>query len=342
VTYADITLSSRHTGALAGLVPGLLLVTVVTGSAYGLRSLPFLTSLSPMIIAIFLGMMVANVVGIQKSAEPGIALAGKKLLRLAVALLGLQLTVSQMSAIGLSGIAMAVAVVVSTLLVTVWMGRMLGVERKLTLLLAAGTAICGASAIAGANAVTRARDEDVAYAVACITLFGTIAMFLFPFLSALVGNDPDSYGLWVGLTVQEVAQVVGAGFQGGDVAGEIAVVSKFARIMLLAPVVIGLALFVMRSKDASEPQPALRQAVPIFILGFLALVVVNSVGILPDQIRDPVVAATPVLLTAAMAALGLGTSFDKLRQHGVRPLLLACLASIYVAVFGLLLVKLAA
>lgn len=333
--------SSSKPGALAGFIPGIVLVAVITASAYGLRNLPFVSSLSPMITAIFLGMVFGNLVGFSTSAEAGISIAGKKLLRLAVALLGLQLTFAQLASIGINGLMLAAVIVVSTLLFTVWMGRLLGVDRKLSLLLAAGTAICGASAIAGANAVTRARDEDVSYAVACVTVFGTIAMFLYPFLNILLGNDPQSYGLWVGLTIHEVAQVVGAGFQGGEAAGQVAIVSKLARVMMLAPIVIALALHVARSEHSAAGRPALTQVVPFFIVGFVSLVVLNSWGLVPEQLRGSIIAMTPVLLTAAMAALGLGTSFTKLKQRGLLPLLLSFIASLYIATAGLLLVNLA-
>jgi uncharacterized integral membrane protein (TIGR00698 family) len=332
--------SSSKPRALAGCIPGIVLVAVITASAYGLRNLPFVSSLSPMITAIFLGMVFANIVGFSSSAEAGISIAGKKLLRLAVAMLGLQLTFAQLASIGITGLVFAAGIVVSTLIFTVWAGRLLGVDRKLSLLLAAGTAICGASAIAGANAVTRARDEDVSYAVACITLFGTIAMFLYPFLNILLGNDPQSYGLWVGLTVHEVAQVVGAGFQGGEAAGQVAIVSKLARVMMLAPVVIALALYGARSDPSLAGRPPMTQVVPFFIVGFVSLLILNSFGFVPEQVRAPIVAVTPVFLTAAMAALGLGTNLTKLKQRGLRPLLLSFLASLYIATAGLLLANL--
>lgn len=334
-------ISHSASGSVVNCIPGIVLVTVITASAYGLRNLPFVSSLSPMITAIFLGMVFANIVGISSSADAGISIAGKKLLRLAVALLGLQLTFGQLFEIGIVGLAFAAMIVTSTLLFTVWMGRLLGVDRKLSLLLAAGTAICGASAIAGTNAVTRAKDEDVSYAVACITVFGTIAMFLYPFLNTLFGHASYTYGLWIGLTVHEVAQVVGAGFQGGEDAGQVAVVSKLARVMMLAPVVIGLALTAANAECESTGRPTLTQIVPFFIVAFILLVVLNSFGFMPERARIPLVTATPVLLTAAMAALGLGTNFTELKQHGFRPLLLSFLATLYIASVGLLLVNLA-
>lgn len=294
-----------------------------------------------MISAIFVGMLFANMVGFPAAANDGIAIAGKRLLRLAVAMLGLQLTFTQLAAIGIEGLAFATVALLSTFFFTVWAGRLLGVDRRLTLLLAAGTSVCGASAIAGANAVTRADDADVSYAVACITLFGTIAMFFYPFLLAAFDIGPQAYGLWIGLSIHEVAQVVGAGFQGGEMAGQTAVVAKLARVMMLAPLVIGLAIFVARPVDDHPTRRPGVQLLPFFILGFLLLTILNSTGLLPEQIRTPIVSATPVLLTAAMGALGLGTSFTKLKQRGFRPLLLSAIASLFIAAAALLLVTLA-
>ena len=341
VTHSSVVVAPPKANAVASLAPGLVLVAVITASAYGLRQLPFFSSLSPMISAIFVGMLFANTVGFSNTANAGIAIAGKRLLRLAVSLLGLQLTFGQLAGIGIRGVAFAAVALLLTFFFTLWAGRMLGVDRRLSLLLAAGTSVCGASAIAGANAVTRADDADVSYAVACITLFGTIAMFLYPLMQAMLDLGPQAYGLWIGLSVHEVAQVVGAGFQGGEVAGQTAIVAKLARVMMLAPLVIGLAVFVARPASDRSGRGAGVQIVPVFIIGFLALAMLNSSGLVPDQVRMPIVSATPVLLTAAMGALGLGTNFTRLRQRGFRPLVLSAIASLFIAVVGLLLVGMA-
>lgn len=313
---------------------------MITASAYGLRHLPFFSALSPMISAIFVGMLFANTVGFSTEANAGVGMAGKRLLRLAVALLGLQLTFGQLASIGVTGLAFAATTLALTFFFTVWMGRILGIDRKLTLLLAAGTSVCGASAIAGANAVAKADDEDVAYAVACITLFGTIAMFLYPFLQVVLGLDPHNYGLWIGLSVHEVAQVVGAGFQGGEIAGQTAVVAKLARVMMLAPLVVGIAVLAASPADDPSRRRTGMQVFPTFIVGFLLLTMLNSSGLVPEQVRAPILSFTPVLLTAAMGALGLGTNFSKLRQRGFRPLFLSGLATLFIAAVGLGLVSL--
>lgn len=331
---------SPDRGSLARYIPGLVLVSVVTAAAYGLRHVPFMSQLSPMILAIFVGMLFANVVGNSSSALAGISLSGKRLLRLAVALLGFQISFAQLAEIGVRGVSLAALALGSTFLFTIWAGRMLGVDRNLARLLAAGTSVCGASAIAAANAVTGADDEDVSYAVACITLFGTVAMFLFPFIQ-LVALLPDHvYGLWIGMSVHEVAQVVGAGFQGGAEAGQIAVITKLSRIMMLAPLIVGLSFVLSRSSNRAAGAKGRMPLVPFFVVGFILLATINSLGIVPEVIRAPVVVATPVLLTAAMAALGLGTSVSKLRRHGLPPLLLACLASVFIAVTSFTMVTL--
>jgi uncharacterized integral membrane protein (TIGR00698 family) len=163
-------------------------------------------------------------------------------------------------------------------------------------------------------------------------------MFLFPFVALVVGISDRTYGLWIGLSVHEVAQVVGAGFQGGSEAGEVAVVTKLARVMMLAPLIIGLSCFLSRPKQQISVNGRRAPLVPFFVVGFLGLAVVNSFGIIPDAIRAPIIAATPVLLTAAMAALGLGTSVSKLRAHGLPPLLLAGTASVFIAGISYLMV----
>lgn len=335
MSHPSIVFAPRKGSAVAGYVPGLVLVAVITASAYGLRHLPFFSALSPMISAIFVGMLFANTVGFSTEANAGVGIAGKKLLRLAVALLGLQLTFGQLASIGITGLAFAAAALALTFFFALWMGRILGIDRKLTLLLAAGTSVCGASAIAGANAVAKADGEDVSYAVACITLSGTVAMFLYPFLQSILGLGAHAYGLWIGLSVHEVAQVVGAGFQGGEVAGQTAVVAKLARVMMLAPLVVGIAVLAAGpAHDRSRHRNGM-QVLPTFILGFLLLAMLNSSGLLPEQLRAPIVAFTPVLLTAAMGALGLGTNFSKLRQRGLRPLVLSGLATLFIAAVGL-------
>ncbi len=178
--------------------------------------------------------------------------------------------------------AVIAATLAATFVVTTLLGRLLGVEAKLTQLIAAGTSICGASAVIATNSVTEGSDEDVAYAVACVTVFGSLSMFLYPVLPALLHLDPHRYGLWAGASIHEIAQVVAATFQNGREAGDFGTIAKLSRVALLAPMVILLGLVAARRRPQGA-RPAGGIPVPWFVLGFLALIGVNSVGLVSGR-----------------------------------------------------------
>lgn len=321
----------------ASLLPGIVLVGLVTAAAFSFRQFPGLGVFSPMILAIVAGIVFANLVGVPAHAKAGIAFSQRSLLRFAIVLLGFQLTAAQVLSIGPAGIGSVAGALVATFFFTMLAGRLLGVDRKLTELIAAGTSICGASAIVATNAVTRARDEDVAYAVAAITLFGTVAMLAFPLLAPALGLDQHGFGLWAGASIHEVAQVIGASFQHGTEAGEIGTVAKLTRVALLAPMVVALAMIARGRADAGAARPPM----PWFVLGFVGVVALNSVVGLPAEAKAGLGFATTVMLTMGLAAMGLQTDISAIRSRGLRPLLLALSAFVFIALFSLALVKLA-
>jgi uncharacterized integral membrane protein (TIGR00698 family) len=217
---------------------------------------------------------------------------------------------------------------------------MLGVDRGLTELIAAGTSICGASAIVATNTVTNASEEDVGYALASVTLFGTIAIFLYPLLKAVLGLDSHGYGLWAGSSIHEVAQVVAAAYQGGQEAGEFGAIVKLTRVMLLAPLVLGLGfLAARRARAAHVDGPHPKTPVPWFVFGFIGMMLLNSVITIPPDVRGPLTWVTTFLFTMALAAMGLEIDLRKLRAKGLRPLLLGALASLFIAGLALALVE---
>lgn len=320
-----------------GIWPGLVLVGVITGAGYSLREMPGLVIFSPMILAVIIGMLFANTVGVAANTKEGIRFSQKTLLRLAIVLLGFQLTVDQAASIGIAGFGIVAVTLAATFLFTMAVARLLGVERRLAQLIAAGTSICGASAIVAANTVTNARDEDVAYAVASITLFGTVAMLAYPLLGALAGLDQNAFGLWAGASIHEVAQVIGASFQYGPQAGEAGTVAKLTRVALLAPMVFAMGFAARRPKGGEAGG---RAPMPWFVLGFIAVVLWNSFVGIPDALRPHVAFITTLMLTMGLAAMGLNANVSEIRSRGLRPLLLALSAFVFIAGFSLVLVKL--
>jgi uncharacterized integral membrane protein (TIGR00698 family) len=319
-------------------LPGLLLASVVAVSAYAIRQLPGLATFSPLILAIVIGIAFHNLIGTPAVAKAGVTFSMRRLLRIAIILLGLQLTITQVIEVGGRGIGIIAAALVATFAFTVWMGRLLGVDRKLAQLIAAGTSICGASAVIATNTVTNAPDEDVAYAVACVTVFGSVAMFTYPLLPGRLHLDPHAFGLWSGASIHEIAQVVAAAFQDGQKSGEFGTIAKLSRVMLLAPVVITLGLMA-RGSNKSD-QSSARPPMPWFVLGFVALVGINSLITIPAEAKMWIVAVTTFLLTVALAAMGLETDIRKMLAKGIRPALLGALAFLFIASFSLGLIKL--
>ncbi|MDQ7250151.1 YeiH family protein [Dongia sedimenti] len=323
------------------LLPGLLLTAMLAALAWSLHGLPLLGVFSPMILAILLGMVFHNLIGTPVRARAGVAFALRRVLRLGIILLGLQLTAAQVAAVGAGGVAIIAAALIGTFFFTKAVGRWLGIDPKLAELIAAGTSICGASAVIATNTVTRGRDEDVAYAVACVTVFGSIAMFVYPLIGAALHLDAQGYGLWTGSSIHEIAQVVAAAFQLGDEAGQAGTIAKLTRVMMLAPMILALGWVSMRSRVAHEHKHSGALPLPWFILGFLALVGLNSVIEIDPPVRAAIVQFTGFLLAMALAAMGLGADFKKLVAAGPRPLLLGAVSSVFISGFSLALVVLA-
>ena len=320
------------TDRLREWAPGLLLGAAVAASAFGLRStgLPGVTDLSPLMLAILIGMAVRNLLGRPEAAKSGLGFALRAPLRLGIMLLGLQVTLGEILGIGWAGLALLAFALASTFLVTLWLGARMGVDPGLAQLLAAGTGICGASAIVATNTVTRASDESVAYALATVTLYGTIAMFAYPLIAASLPLSHAGYGLWTGASVHEVAQVVAAGFARGEETGEAATVAKLARVLMLAPLVLLLGAWVARQTKA-DARPRAKAPFPLFVFGFLAMVLLAGTGWVSGTAQHFAQWATQALLALALAAVGLETDVRKLIAQGWRPLALGGAATLWIS-----------
>jgi len=328
----------QHGPALASwrqLLPGLGLAGLLAALAMALGELAWLTShgFSALSLAIVLGMVVGNTLypRIAARSGPGVAFSKGQLLRLGVLLYGLRLTLQDLSQVGLSGLLIDAAVLCSTFSLAYLLGtRWLGLTRETSLLIGAGSSICGAAAVLAVEPVLRARSEQVTVAVSTVLVFGTLAILLYPVLHQLnqswawLPGGEHGFGIFVGATVHEVAQVVAVGRSLGPEAADAAVIAKMLRVMMLAPVLIALSAWMATRRQAEQPEGRgkTRLALPWFAFGFAALVLFNSLQCLPQGLRAALISLDGFLLTMAMAALGLSTHLAVIRQAGLKPLLL--------------------
>ncbi|MEO7054740.1 MAG: YeiH family protein [Rhizomicrobium sp.] len=335
------TASAAFAEAVIAALPGLTLTGGIALAAFALRQIPGIGMFSPMILATVIGMLFHNLAGTPAICRPGVVFSLKKILRLGIILLGFQLMLSQVAAVGAMGVGIILVTLAATFVFTKMLGRVMGVDPKLAELIGAGTSICGASAVIATNTVTEGKDSDVAYAVATVTVFGSLAMLLYPLLPGLLHLSPRDFGLWSGASIHEIAQVVAASFQDGETAGQFGTVAKLTRVMMLAPLVIGLGLIAARRMSAqSDAKSRKAPPMPWFVLGFIAVMLLNSVITVAPHEKAQIVTLTNFLLSMALAAMGLETDFAKLKQEGLKPLALAFCAWVFIASFSLALVKL--
>jgi uncharacterized integral membrane protein (TIGR00698 family) len=257
-------------------------------------------------------------------------------------LLGLQLSFSQVRELGAPGLALVIVVVAATFVGTQWLGKKMGLSPGLSLLVATGFSICGASAIAAMRPVSDADDDDMAYAIALVTICGTLAIFLLPAIGELIGFSGAQFGSWVGASVHDVAQTVATAASGNDDAQDAAIVVKLTRVMLLAPLVAAVS-FTRRQKlnrtsatDSKTQKAKLPPIVPLFVVGFIAAISINSSFNLPSEFLSNVKWLEKSLLACALVGLGAGVDARKLRRVGTRPLALGLISWILIATLSAL------
>lgn len=338
------------------LLPGLLVVAL--SAAVVLIVSRFVPTVSPLVLALLAGALVGSLVlGRARSARataavaavrPGVARAASTVLRTGVVLLGLQLSLPEVLGLGWRGLVVVTTTLAVTFAATLALGRVLRVPRTTALLVATGFSICGAAAISAMQGVVarpgrsaaqvREDDDAIAASLALVTVFGTLAIVVLPWLAGLLGLDDAQTGLWIGASVQEVAQVVTAAGSFSAAALATATVAKLARVALLAPVVAGAGVVAARRVDGRAGDRTGRprvSPVPWFVVGFLVAVVLRSTGVVPDVVLDMAVLVTTAAFTAAMFALGLGVDVPHLLRTGRRSLALGGLSALVVTTTAL-------
>ena len=323
-------------------IPGLGLVAVVAAVAFAIESVVKTNTpivLSPLVVAVVLGGLISNLGLIPDRCRSGLRFAARSLLRLGLVLLGLQLSFSQVRDLGAPGLLLVVFVVAITFVGTQWLGKKLGLSHGLSLLVATGFSICGASAIAAMRPVSDADDDDMAYAIALVTICGTLAIFLLPAFAEIIGFSGAQFGSWVGASVHDVAQTVATASTGNQEAQHAAIVVKLTRVMLLAPLVAGVS-FVRRRKfaksqmvdeNATANAAKLPPLVPLFVVGFLVAISLNSLFDIPKAVLSDAKWIEKSLLASALVGLGAGVDARKLRSIGSRPLVLGLISWLLIA-----------
>jgi uncharacterized integral membrane protein (TIGR00698 family) len=325
-------------GASRALAPGLLAVGAISALAFLLARVPALAALglSALTIAILVGATLGNLghrLFANPAAQPGLQFAQKTLLRLGVALYGLNLSLQQIVRVGPAAIAADLFVVVSTIAVGWWVGyRWLKMDRDTVILASAGSGICGAAAVIATESVLGAAPHKTSAAVGQVVLFGSLAMLVYPLLFGILDVARAPFGVFVGSTVHEVAQVVAIGKTIGGDAAENAVVVKMIRVMMLAPFLILLGRFVARATPTSARPPDAR--LPGFAIAFIVIAIVHPYLGLSEDLLAALRAFDIVLLAAAMAALGIDTTIAKLRIAGRDVLVLGAILFAYLIVGG--------
>ena len=304
-------------------------------------------------IAIVIGMATGNTVyrrapGLAMRCAAGVDYSRQTLLRTGVILYGFRLTLQDVGTFGISGVLIDAAVLMSTFAFATFAGtRWLGLDRRAAMLIATGSAICGAAAIMAAESVVRARAEQVTVAVATVVVFGTLSIFLYPALFQLnahwqfLAQGERTFGIYLGSTVHEVAQVVATARSIGPDAADTAIIAKMVRVMMLAPFLIGLSFWLCLERSGPAGHGSSRVqvrrapvAIPWFPLGFVAVVMVNSLHLMGSIVHQFTLTVDNFLLAMAMAALGLSTHIAAIRHAGTRPLLLALLTFFWLLVAG--------
>jgi uncharacterized integral membrane protein (TIGR00698 family) len=318
-------------GPIGRIGPGLLAAAVVATAAR-LAATVVPHEISEVTLAILIALVVGGRPAIHAARfQPGLRLASNRLLRLGIILIGARLSIQQVAAIGLPAVVIVVVTMAAALTLVLLLARIAAVDDRLAILLAVGAAVCGNTAVVATTPVIRARPRDTAYAVATVTLFGTIAVIVYPLIGHLTHLGDAAFGLWSGIAINDTSQVLGASRAYSPDANEIATVVKLIRNALMAPLLIGIAwTWVRRTGVAGDPRGGVRRAVPWFVLGFLALAALRSGGVIDAPLAASLDVVAGAVILVALSAVGLSVRLENLREVGPRPILVGLGAALLI------------
>ena len=345
-----ITTPNRIARLGTDLGPGVLCCLLIGALSY-LSNAFLLSRVSPLLWAFIYSILIANLVTLRSAFNSGINFCSTGLLRFAIVVFGLTISITTWTSLGLIGLLQVVLVVAFGLSFGVWIGRLMGLEETMAILIAVGTSICGASAIAATGPVVKAKNEEMGVAIACITLFGLIAMVAYPFIFLFTGlgdwlnHSQVAFGVWAGTGIHETAQVVAAATQVGKEAADMAVVTKSVRIFMIAPVILLATLLFTHTKNKSDTQ-TVRSGVPLFAVAFVVATLLNS-ALLSVPITNLLwssIAASFVkpgsafLLATAFAGVGFKVKYRAISIIGLKAFVVGLAVALATSIVAFLLV----
>lgn len=322
------------------VMKGILLTLALALAARLIAGLPFFSIMGQLVIAIMFGMLWRAFAGVNSGLMEGASFSSKTLLRLGIILLGFRLNLSDIYNAGATVFMIAFANLVFALLTVYGLSRLFKVEKRLGILTACGTAICGAAAVVAIAPVIKANEKETAVGAANVAVLGTIFTIVYTLLFSYLGVNALDYGVFAGGTLHEIAHVVAAADPAGQQASDLAIIVKLTRVALLVPVAILIGFIITRKENQSAGQKMTLSALPIpwFILGFLAVSAFNTTGIISEDAAAAIVSFAYLLIGMAMAGLGMGVDFKSFRQMGGKALSAGLVGSVLLSLFGYLLV----
>ncbi len=292
------------------------------------------------VIALFIGMIVNSFKKPSELTAPGIKFTSKKILKFAIILLGASLNISTVLTVGRYSLVVMLFTLATCFGLGALIGHALGLNWKTSSLINAGTGICGGSAIAAIAPVIEATDMDIAYGISATFLFDTIMVVVFPLLGKWMGLSDAAFGLWAGTAVNDTSSVVATGYAFSEAAGDFATMVKLTRTLSIIPAVlvfaaINLHLKKKEQKEGSGVKVSIKKIFPWFILGFLAMSLLTSIGLIPTALASVLKNVSKFLMVAALAAIGLNTDFKKLCKSGAKPMLHGFIVSLLVVLVAI-------
>lgn len=314
---------------LRGYAPGVLLcVTVAMAAQFLAKSY----QAPVMLFALLLGISF-NFLTETEACQKGIEFCSKKFLRIGVVLLAVRITLDDIMSLGYLPIIMVIVGVLTTIAFGVLLSRIFGMNRGFGILSGGSVAICGASAALAISSILPDNRENrrlTIFTVVSVTALSTIAMIAYPILSGLIGYSYVQSGIFLGGTIHDVAQVVGAGYSISDKVGDLATFVKLLRVAMLIPVIVLLSVYMMRKPGSHGSQAVrVRSIFPLFLLGFIAVLAINSMGHIPDNIRELMASTSSWLLVIAISALGVNTSLKEVFSLGWVPFVIVLVETLY-------------